>query len=73
MPGVLDENVVILKFDNSDFEKNTKQSMETLEQMKRSFKDSGSGEEAAPRRRMAVDCKSANHPSGRQRNQTNIS
>ena len=45
MAGVLDENVVILKFDNSDFEKNTKQSMETLEQMKRSFKESGSGEE----------------------------
>ena len=45
MPGVLDENVVILKFDNSDFEKNTKQSMETLEQMKQSFKDSSSGEE----------------------------
>lgn len=45
MPGVLDENVVILKFDNSDFEKNTKQSMETLQQMKQSFKDSDSGEQ----------------------------
>lgn len=45
MPGVLDENVVVLKFDNSDFEKNTKQSMETLEQMKQSFRDSESAEQ----------------------------
>ena len=41
MPGnVLDENVVILRFDNSDFEKNTKQSMDTLEKLKKSANDS---------------------------------
>lgn len=36
MSGVLDENVVILRFDNSDFEKNTKQSMDTLDKLKSS-------------------------------------
>lgn len=44
MPGnVLDENVVILRFDNSDFEKNTKQSMESLDKLKNSLnEDAGS-------------------------------
>lgn len=41
MPNVLDDNVVILRFDNTDFEKNTKQSMESLEQLKRTAEDSG--------------------------------
>lgn len=45
MPGnVLDENVVILRFDNSDFEKNTKQSMDTLDKLKSSMNDASSGE-----------------------------
>jgi len=40
MPGnVLDENVVILRFDNSDFEKNTKQSMESLDKLKNSLNE----------------------------------
>lgn len=37
MSGVLDENVVILRFDNSDFEKNTKESMSTLDKLKNSL------------------------------------
>ena len=37
--NVLDENVVILRFDNSDFEKNTKQSMDTLDKLKASMGD----------------------------------
>lgn len=36
MSNVLDDNVVILRFDNSDFEKNTKQSMDTLDKLKNS-------------------------------------
>lgn len=43
MPNVLDDNVVILRFDNSDFEKNTKQSMDTLDKLKNSV-DKTSGE-----------------------------
>ncbi len=39
MPNVLDDNVVILRFDNSDFEKNTKQSMDTLDKLKGSLND----------------------------------
>ena len=37
MSNVLDENVVILRFDNSDFEKNTQQSMNTLDKLKNSL------------------------------------
>lgn len=45
MPGnVLDENVVVLKFDNSDFEQNTRRSMDTLDKLKEKIKGSSSGE-----------------------------
>lgn len=43
MSNVLDDNVVILRFDNSDFEKNTKQSMDTLDKLKQSVNNT-SGE-----------------------------
>lgn len=43
MANVLDDNVVILRFDNSDFEKNTKQSMDTLDKLKNSV-DKTNGE-----------------------------
>lgn len=44
MPGnVLDENVVILRFDNSDFEKNTKKSMESLDKLKNSLNEDAGG------------------------------
>ena len=39
MSGVLDENVVILKFDNSDFKKNTADSIKSLNDLKTSLND----------------------------------
>ena len=44
MPNVLDENVVILKFDNSNFKKNTADSIKSLEDLKSSLKNADSGE-----------------------------
>lgn len=44
MPNVLDENVVILKFDNSDFKKNTEDSVKSLENLKSSLQNADSGE-----------------------------
>lgn len=44
MPNVLDENVVILKFDNSDFKKNTADSVKSIENLKSSLKNADSGE-----------------------------
>lgn len=44
MANVLDENVVILKFDNSDFQKNTQDSISSLDKLKASLDKSGSGE-----------------------------
>lgn len=43
MANVLDENVVILKFDNSDFQKNTQDSISSLDKLKASLDKSGSG------------------------------
>lgn len=39
-----EERVLILSFDNSDFEKNTKQSMQTLGELDNKLKNTGSGE-----------------------------
>lgn len=44
MPNVLDENVVILKFDNSNFKKNTADSVKSIENLKSSLKNVDSGE-----------------------------
>ena len=44
MPNVLDENVVILKFDNSDFKKNTADSVKSIENLKSSLKNADAGE-----------------------------
>lgn len=45
MPNVLDENVVILKFDNSNFKKNTADSVKSIEKLKSSLKNADSGEQ----------------------------
>ena len=44
MANVLDENVVVLRFDNSDFQKNTEDSISSLDKLTNKLKNSDSGE-----------------------------
>lgn len=44
MSNVLEENVIILKFDNSDFQKNTEESIKSLDKLKSKIRDSNSSE-----------------------------
>jgi hypothetical protein len=41
MAKTIDEKIVVLKFDNSNFEKNTKQSMSTLDKLKQKLNFDG--------------------------------